>query len=159
VPRSRTIAVVGPGDADDELCRIAYEAGQLVAGRGDAVITGGLGGIMEAASQGARDAGGLVIGLLPGSDAGAANDAVSVAIPTGLGELRNALIVRSADGVIAIGGSWGTMSETALAMRTGTPVVCVNGWEINDHSGSAVILENATSAAEAIDVLYRVMKL
>jgi len=67
--------------------------------------------------------------------------------------------VRSADGVIAIGGSWGTMSEIALAMRTGTPVVCVNGWEINDHSSSAVILENATSAAEAIDVLYRVMKL
>jgi uncharacterized protein (TIGR00725 family) len=158
VRQSRTIAVVGPNEADDELCRIAYEVGQLVAGRGDTVVTGGLGGVMEAASRGARDAGGLVIGLLPGSDAGVANDAVRVAIPTGLGELRNALIVRSADGVIAVGGSWGTMSEIALAMRAGTPVVCIKGWNINDHSGSPVILENATSAAEAIDVLYHAVK-
>jgi uncharacterized protein (TIGR00725 family) len=94
---------------------------------------------------------------LPGLEAADANEFVDVAIPTGLGELRNGLLVRSVDGVIAVGGSWGSLSEIALAMRTGTPVVRVRGWEISDHDGVRVNLETATSAAEAIDVLYRAL--
>jgi uncharacterized protein (TIGR00725 family) len=154
VAARRTIAVVGPNDADDELCRLAYELGELLAGRGDVTMTGGLGGVMEAASRGAREGGGVVVGILPGTDATAANEAVSVAVPTGLGELRNGLIVRAADGVIAVGGSWGTLSEIALAMRTETPIVCVRGWHLSDHGDKRVILPSATNAAEAIDVLY-----
>jgi uncharacterized protein (TIGR00725 family) len=153
--RRFAVAVVGPNDADDALREIAYAVGQLLAQRGAVVVTGGLGGVMAAASQGARSAGGLVVGLLPGLEAADANEFVDVAIPTGLGELRNGLLVRSVDGVIAVGGSWGTLSEIALAMRAGTPVVCLHGWEINDQDGVRVNLVIATSATEAIDVLYR----
>lgn len=154
----RAIAVVGPSDADDALRETAYAVGKLLAQRGAVVITGGLGGVMAGASRGAHDAGGLVIGLLPTSDPADANEFVDVAIPTGLGELRNTLLVRSVDGVIAIGGSWGTLSEIALAMRTGTPVVCLQGWKISDQAGEPVNLITASSAAEAIDVLFRAMK-
>jgi uncharacterized protein (TIGR00725 family) len=154
LPPRRTIAVVGPNEADDDLLELAAAVGDLVARRGDVVVTGGLGGVMAAASRAARDAGGVVVGLLPGSDRAAANDAVEVAIPTGLGELRNALIVRSADGVVAVGGSWGTLSEIALAMRTGKSIVCLRGWNVSDGGGSRVTIPTAASAAEAIDVLY-----
>ena len=154
----RVIAVVGPSDADDALRETAYAVGKMLAQRGAVVMTGGLGGVMAAASHGAHDVGGLVIGLLPTSDPADANEFVDVAIPTGLGELRNGLLVRSVDGVIAVGGSWGTMSEIALAMRTGTPVVCLLGWKISDQAGARVNLVSASSAAEAIDVLFRAMK-
>jgi len=155
--RRVAVAVVGPGDADDALREIAYAVGKVLASRGAVVVTGGLGGVMAAASQGARSAGGLVVGILPGTDAADANEFVDVAIPTGLGELRNGLLVRSVDGVIAVGGSWGTLSEIALAMRTSTPVVCLQCWEISDQAGVRVNLVTATSAAEAIDVLYRAL--
>ncbi|HEX7105245.1 MAG TPA: TIGR00725 family protein [Acidothermaceae bacterium] len=157
--RRVAVAVVGPADADEALREIAYAAGKLLAQRGAVVMTGGLGGVMAAASQGARESGGLVVGLLPTSDSADANEFVDVVIPTGLGELRNGLLVRCADGVIAVGGSWGTLSEIALAMRTGTPVVCLRGWEISDQAGARVNLVNATSAADAIDVLYRALPL
>lgn len=153
----RAIAVVGPGDADGRLREFAYAVGKLLAQQGAVVVTGGLGGVMAAASQGARSAGGLVVGLLPSGDARDANEFVDVAIPTGLGELRNGLLVRSVDGVIAVGGSWGTLSEISLAMRAGTPVVCLQGWEISDQAGARVNLVTASSAAEAIDVLYRAL--
>lgn len=154
----RVIAVVGPSDADDALRETAYAVGKMLAQRGAVVMTGGLGGVMAAASHGAHDVGGLVIGLLPTSDPADANEFVDVAIPTGLDELRNGLLVRSVDGVIAVGGSWGTLSEIALAMRTGTPVVCLLGWKISDQAGARVNLGTASSAAEAIDVLFRAMK-
>lgn len=149
----RAIAVVGPADADAEVLALAYEVGQLVAARGHIVITGGLGGVMAAASRGARDAGGVAVGLLPGDDAAAANDGVTVALPTGLGELRNALVVRAADGLIAVGGSWGTLSEVALAMRAGKPVVCLRGWSVCAVTGAPVPLPIAHSAAEAVQAL------
>lgn len=152
--RARLIAIVGPNDADDASCRIAQEAGALVARHGDVVVTGGLGGVMAAASRGARDAGGQVLALLPGDDPQAANEAVGIAMATGLGELRNALIVRAADALIAVGGSWGTLSEIALARRTGVPVVCVRGWKVTDHDGTPVSLERARSAAEAVQAVY-----
>lgn len=157
MPSTRTIAVVGPGDADDALRTIAYRVGELVARHGDVLVTGGLGGVMDAASHGARDAGGVVVGLLPGNDGGAASPAVGIAVATGLGELRNALIVRAAAGVIAVGGSWGTLSEIAFAMRTATPVVCVGGWRISDHENRSVELPTAATAEDAVDVLYRAL--
>ena len=94
------------------------------------MVCGGLGGVMEAACAGARSVGGLTIGLLPGLDRADANRFVSVAIPTGLGELRNGLVVRSADAVIAVGGAYGTLSEIALALKAGKRVVGIGTWEI-----------------------------
>ena len=155
--RARLIAIVGPNDADDESCRIAHEAGALVARHGDVVVTGGLGGVMAAASRGARDAGGQVLALLPGDDPQAANEAVGIAVATGLGELRNALVVRAADALIAVGGSWGTLSEIALARRSGVPVVCVRGWKVTDHDGTAITLDTAQSATDAVYAVYRAL--
>ena len=94
------------------------------------LVCGGLGGVMEAACRGARSRGGETVGLLPGEDREAANGWVRLAIPTGLGEGRNLLVVRAADGVVAVGGGWGTPSEIALALRAGRPVVGLGTWEL-----------------------------
>jgi uncharacterized protein (TIGR00725 family) len=120
------------------------------------VVTGGLGGVMAAASQGAHDAGGFVIGLLPGDDAAAANDFVDLPIPTGLGEGRNLLIVRMAHIVVAVGGSWGTLSEVALARRRGIPVVSLQGWRIDGpapHQGVVTAADAATAVQTAVALL------
>jgi uncharacterized protein (TIGR00725 family) len=126
------IAVVGPGEASAHELEVAEEAGAAVASGGAGLVCGGLGGVMEAACRGARSRGGLTLGLLPGLDRDAANGWVVVAVPTGLGEARNALVVRAADAVVAIGGGWGTLSEIALALKTGVPVVGVGTWELDD---------------------------
>lgn len=141
----RYVAVVGPTDAGESGLRDAHEVGRLVALAGAVVVTGGLGGVMAAASRGAVEAGGLTVGLLPGTDRHAGNPYLSVALPTGLGELRNGLIVRAADAVIAVGGSWGTLSEIALAVRTGVPVVILGGWAM-PAEGPLI----AATAAEAV---------
>lgn len=124
------IGVVGPSDASGDEVAAAHALGHGLAQRGHVVVCGGLGGVMAAVSHGAAGAGGVVVGLLPGIDRAAANEHVTVAIPTGLGELRNGLLVRSCDVVVSIGGSWGTLSEVALAVRTGVPVLALGGWEL-----------------------------
>jgi hypothetical protein len=124
------VAVIGPGDASRDESAAADTVGRLLAGRGAVVVSGGLGGVMEAACHGAREAGGMTVGLLPGLDRGDANAYVDVAIPTGLGEARNALVVRAADAVIAVGGAYGTLSEIAFALKAGKRVVGLGTWEI-----------------------------
>ena len=121
--RAPLVAVVGGGKCSGAEAAWAAAVGRLVAEGGAVLVCGGLGGVMEAAARGAKQAGGLTIGILPGSDPGAANPHIDVAIATGMGEMRNALIVRAAGAVIAIGGGWGTLSEIALARRIETPVV------------------------------------
>jgi uncharacterized protein (TIGR00725 family) len=101
-----------------------------VAERGAVLVCGGLGGAMEAACRGARAAGGTTVGILPGSERADANPYVDIALPTGLGEGRNALVVRTADALIAVGGGYGTLSEIALALRHGKPVIGVDTWDI-----------------------------
>ena len=128
-PPRAWIAIVGPGDAAAGELAAAEEAGAAIAEAGCGLVCGGLGGVMEAACRGARSRGGLTLGLLPGLDREAANGWVIVAVPTGLGEARNALVVRAADAVVAISGGWGTLSEIALALKTGVPVVGVDTWE------------------------------
>jgi uncharacterized protein (TIGR00725 family) len=120
---------VGSGEAAPDELAVAEEAGAAVAAAGCGLVCGGLGGVMEAACRGARSRGGLTLGLLPGLDREAANGWVVVAVPTGLGEARNALVVRSGDAVVAIGGGWGTLSEIALALKAGLPVVGMGTWE------------------------------
>jgi uncharacterized protein (TIGR00725 family) len=110
---------------------VAEEVGRLLARRGAVVVCGGLGGVMEAACRGASREGGTTVGVLPGLDRGAANPFVSVAVATGLGEARNALVVRAADALIAVGGAYGTLSEIALALKAGKPVIGLGTWEID----------------------------
>jgi uncharacterized protein (TIGR00725 family) len=117
------IAVVGGSTCSDAEADLAEEVGRRLAGAGAMVVCGGLGGVMEAVARGVRAAGGLTIGVLPGTDPHDANPFVDVPLTTGMGEMRNALIVRAARAVIAIGGGHGTLSEVALALRIGTPVV------------------------------------
>lgn len=124
------IAVVGAGEPDEALERLAEEVGAALAFRGATVVCGGLAGVMAAVCRGAKGAGGTTVGLLPGLDPDAANAWVDVAIPTGLGEARNALVVRAGRAVVAIGGGYGTLSEIALALKTGVRVVGLDTWDI-----------------------------
>ncbi|TMQ86822.1 TIGR00725 family protein [Actinomadura soli] len=130
------VAVCGPGECTERDFGHAHETGRLLAARGAVVICGGHGGVMAAAAAGARAAGGITVGVLPEADRAAAAPGLTVALPTGLGQARNTLIVNAADAVIVVGGSWGTLSELALAMRRGTvPVVQLGGWRIHDQDG------------------------
>lgn len=146
------VGVVGPGaGATAGQVRMAEEVGGLLAEHGLVVVTGGLGGVMEGAARGCEQAGGLSVGLLPGPDRGVANPHSTVTLPTGLGELRNGLLVRSCDAVVAVGSSWGTLSEVSLAARTGVPVVLLGWGDLADQLPSA--LPRATTAGEAVDTV------
>jgi uncharacterized protein (TIGR00725 family) len=133
--RTPYVAVVGPGEASPDELHTAEEVGAGLAAAGAVVVTGGLGGVMEAACRGARSRRGRTLGILPGDDRDAANGWVEIAVPTGMGELRNGLVVRAADAVVAIGGGHGTLSEIALALKLGRPVVGLGTWEVHgvDH--------------------------
>jgi uncharacterized protein (TIGR00725 family) len=128
----RYVAVIGPSEASAEELARAEAVGRLLATRDVVVVCGGLGGVMEAVSRGAADVGGTVLGILPGRDRADANGHVTIALATGLGEMRNALVVRAADAVIAVGGAYGTLSEIAFALRTGVPVVGIGTWDLAD---------------------------
>ncbi len=149
---SGVVAVVGPGDSTDEsLLDAAYDVGTHLARRGATLVCGGLGGVMSAACLGAKEHGGTTVGLLPGSERVAANPHVDIAIPTGLGQGRNLLVVRAGDVLIVVGGSWGTLSEVAMAMRARVPVVSLHGWRMMDHAGREVTgLNEAEDPAEAV---------
>jgi uncharacterized protein (TIGR00725 family) len=151
------IAVVGASDATAAQTDAAEAVGRVLGAAGAVVITGGGPGVMAAASRGARAAGGVVVGILPGSDRSAANEWVAVALPTGLGELRNGLIVRAADAVVAVGGAYGTLSEIALALAAGVAVVGLDTWPIEgvvpaDSAQAAAgrALELATAAMASV---------
>jgi len=129
--RGPMVAVIGGGAADEETYRSAVQVGRGLARGGATVICGGLGGVMAAVCEGVREAGGLAVGVLPGTDAGAANPFVDVAIPTGMGDARNVIVVRSGCVVVAVGGSHGTLSEMAFALKFGIPVVSLGSWEVD----------------------------
>jgi uncharacterized protein (TIGR00725 family) len=144
----RYVAVVGPGDASPAELAVSEELGAALASAGAVVVCGGLGGVMEAACRGAKSRRGLTVGLLPGLDRSAANGWVDVAIPTGMGELRNGLIVRAADAIVAVGGGAGTLSEIAFALKAGRPVIGIGTFTLD---GVAV----AGSAEEAAALAVR----
>jgi hypothetical protein len=133
------VAVCGPRYCTSEDEQNAHRVGQLLAERGATVICGGGVGVMAAVAAGVRSRDGVVVGIRPGADRTDASVDLSVTLATNMGEARNAIIVWSADAVIAVGGSWGTLSEVALAMRRGTvPVVTLGGWQILDSAGAPV---------------------
>jgi uncharacterized protein (TIGR00725 family) len=148
MPRTPYVAVVGPGDASPPELHAAEEVGAGLAAAGALVVTGGLGGVMEAACRGARSRHGTTLGILPGGDRDAANGWVEIAVATGLGELRNGLVVRAADGLIAIGGGHGTLSEIALALKLGRPVVGLGTWAVHG-------VEQVSTPAEALGRIER----
>lgn len=125
------VAVVGASQATQADLIDAEEVGRLLGDAGATIVCGGRGGVMAAASRGAASVGGVVVGMLPGDSRADANEWVSVAIPTGLGELRNGLIVRTADAMVAVGGAYGTLSEVALGLQAGLAVFGLHTWEID----------------------------
>jgi uncharacterized protein (TIGR00725 family) len=128
--RRRQVAVSGGGDPPEDVLAAAEEVGRRLAEVEVTVVCGGLGGVMEAAARGASDAGGEVIGILPGADPAHANPHCTHVVATGIGHARNLAVVASGDGVIAIGGEWGTLSEIAFARRLGRPVVALRTWTL-----------------------------
>ncbi len=144
--RGAIIAVAGAGEADAPVLAAAEDLGARLAEAGYVVLTGGLGGVMEAASRGARSKLGATIGILPGADPEEANGWVELAIPTGMGEQRNAVVVAAARALVAVGRGYGTLSEIALALRAGRPVVGLGTWEI----------EGVEQAADTADAVARI---
>jgi uncharacterized protein (TIGR00725 family) len=122
-------AVIGDSSCNKEIYGIAEEVGTLIAKKGGILITGGLGGVMEAASKGAKQAGGITVGVLPGFSSEDANSYVDIPITTGLSHARNIIIARSADALIAVSGGYGTLSEIAIALKLGKPVIGIKTWD------------------------------
>ena len=150
------IAVCGPSEATAAELALAREVGELIARRGHALVCGGRGGVMEAACRGAREAGGATIGILPGYDPADANRWVEHVICTGMGHARNAAVVASGQAVIAVSGGFGTLSEVALALAIGRPVVTLESWELEprrvERFGDADFLMPARTPREAVEL-------
>lgn len=139
------IGVIGGGRCPPRIAKLAETVGREIAKRDAILICGGLGGVMEAACRGAKQAGGTTIGILPGGDPHEANEYVDISIATGLGIARNVIIIRSCDVVIAIDGQFGTLSEIAFALQLGKPVVGLETWEISE------LVIKARSPKEAVE--------
>ncbi|MEU7854109.1 TIGR00725 family protein [Nonomuraea sp. NPDC049141] len=148
------VSVCGPRDCTDDDRRNARELGRMLAEHGAVVICGGYTGVMAAVAAGANAAGGTVVGILSRADRENINPDLTIVIPTGIGEARNNVIVNSGDAVIVVGGSWGTLSELALAMRRGrSPVVQLGGWRIQDRHGRPIPgIHHADNPQHAIEL-------
>jgi uncharacterized protein (TIGR00725 family) len=133
VDRKPMIAVVGAGKCSKKLRDMASQVGKYVAEHGGVIVCGGLGGIMEGAARGAKEAGGVTIGILPTDNKDDANEFIDYVIPTGFGEARNIMVIRAADAVVAFPGKYGTLSEMAFALNADKPVVSVNAWRLSDE--------------------------
>jgi uncharacterized protein (TIGR00725 family) len=156
--RRRLVAVCGESDPQTSLADVAFELGRGIAQRDAVLICGGLTGVMEHAARGARAAGGLTIGLLSGDDPDDANEYVQVAIATGLGHARNAILARTADGVVAVGGGLGTLSEIALALRNGRPAIGIQTWRFDRDRRTEPELPIAANPKDALDWLFSRMQ-
>jgi uncharacterized protein (TIGR00725 family) len=154
-PSGPYVAVCGPGQATEEETAWAFEVGRLLAEAGAVTVCGGLLGVMEAVARGVASAGGLSIGLLPADARAGASEFLTVSLPTGLGEARNALVARAADVVIAVSGEYGTLSEIAFALKMGTPVVGLRTWELSSPRGTPDLIVRADTPAEAVEAALR----
>ncbi|MCB1057363.1 MAG: TIGR00725 family protein [Acidobacteria bacterium] len=148
--RPLQIAVIGAAQCDPSLEARAQEVGRRLAEGGAVVLCGGRGGVMAAAAAGAREAGGTVIGVLPGADAEASppNPHVTHTLFTGLGQARNQVLVLSAAAVVAVGGSWGTLNEIATALKHRRPVIALDSWQLTRPDGRPEPLLSYASTAE-----------
>jgi uncharacterized protein (TIGR00725 family) len=145
------LAVIGGGEVAPDLAQLAREVGREVARRGAVLLCGGLGGVMAAAAQGAAEAGGVSLGILPDPDRRRANPHLTYSLATNLGHARNPVIVHSADALIAVDGSYGTVSEAAIALKLGKPVIGLKvSWDLPG-------LKRAESAGEAVELAWRML--
>ena len=150
--RKKIIAVIGAGIADEAILNIAEEVGKLIAKRGAVLICGGLGGVMEAASKGAKSVGGITVGILPQNHAKDANPFIDIPLATGFGEGRNVIIARTADAIIAVGGEYGTLSEIAFGLKMGKPVIGIGTWDIKG-------IIKAKNAEDAVNKAFEILSL
>jgi uncharacterized protein (TIGR00725 family) len=148
--RPLQISVIGGARADGSALEQAEAVGRGIAEAGAVLVCGGRGGVMEAASRGAREAGGEVIGILPTLSPADANEYVSHPVATGVGHARNLAVVASGDAVIAVGGEWGTLSEIALARRLERPVIGLQSWPLRNRAGTDLGIAEAESADQAV---------
>lgn len=146
------LAVICPSRPQPGELDLAYEVGSHIGRRGAVLVCGGGGGAMEAACRGAREAGGLTLGVLPGATRADANPFVDIAVPTGMGEARNAIVVRTADAVIAVGGGFGTLSEIGLALKMQRPVIGLRTWKVAAPGDPAPLpgIRTAATPEEAV---------
>jgi uncharacterized protein (TIGR00725 family) len=147
--RRQVVAVIGAGDAPRAVCKLAFEVGGEIARRGAVLMNGGRAGVMESAAAGARNEGGHTIGILPGRERRDANPHIEFAIATGIGEARNAVIIASADAVIALAGEGGTLAEIGFAKKFGKPIVAIDSWPEIDG------LHRAETPADAVTLALK----
>jgi uncharacterized protein (TIGR00725 family) len=146
----KIIGIIGGSECSPDVAEMSMRVGRRVAEKGGIVICGGLGGVMEACCKGAKEAGGMTIGVLPGNNPGDANKYVDIPIVTGMGNARNVIIVKSSDSVIAIDGKFGTLSEIAFCLQFGVPVISLGSWEIDKSIISASSPEQAVEKAFSV---------
>ncbi|MCX5725686.1 MAG: TIGR00725 family protein [Candidatus Saganbacteria bacterium] len=152
------ITVVGESRASEKTYKIAMEVGRLVARSGATLVCGGLLGVMEAAAKGAKSAGGVTVGIIPGSRREEANKYIDIPIVTGLGYARNKLVVKTGQVVIAVGGSYGTLSEISFALGYGIPVIGIKTWELRKNGKIDKGIIVVDSAKEAVDLAVKLVK-
>ncbi len=157
--RMRIVSVIGSATCSEEECAYAEAVGEGLASHGIAVVCGGRSGVMEAVCRGAQLRGGLTIGLLPGLDGEAANPYVRLALPTGIGQARNALVVAAGEAVIAIGGGYGTLSEIGFALKLGKPLIALGTWKAARSDGSAAGMIEVKTPGEAISACLKILGL
>ncbi|MDP2731418.1 MAG: TIGR00725 family protein [Dehalococcoidales bacterium] len=156
--KGKIVAVIGGGDPSPEEAKLAEEVGGELARHGVTLVCGGLGGVMEAACRGASLAGGVTIGILPGNSPEDANPYVQIPIVTGIGFARNVAVVKSARAVIAVGGSYGTLSEIAHARQNNIPVIGLNTWSLSRNGQPDKSIIPAQSPAEAVEKALDLIK-
>jgi uncharacterized protein (TIGR00725 family) len=150
VSQGAQISVIGASEGAEEILRDAESVGRGIAESGAVLVCGGLTGVMEAASKGASEAGGTVLGVLPTLSPADANQYVTHAVATGTGHARNLAVVASGEAVIAIGGEWGTLSEIAYARKLGRPVVAIQSWALRNHAGTDLGITEAETPEDAV---------
>jgi uncharacterized protein (TIGR00725 family) len=148
--RATQISVIGGAEGEEAALRDAEQVGRGLADAGAVLVCGARGGVMEAASRGAAEAGGTVLGVLPTTDSADANPYVTYVIATGIGHARNLAVVASGDAVIAIGGEWGTLSEIAFARRLERPVIALRSWSLDNRAGLDPAITEAESPEQAV---------
>ena len=155
---SAYVAVIGATNATEWELETAEELGRLLAESGHVLVCGGLGGVMNAAARGAASAGGTSVGILPGDERVGASQYLTVAVATGFGEARNAIVARSADAVIAVGGEFGTLSEIALALKMGRPVIGLGTWALGRDDLDRDPIIRAETPSEAMGRLSALVR-
>jgi uncharacterized protein (TIGR00725 family) len=158
VSHEMIIGVIGDSSCSPKEAKLAETVGELLAQRGATIVCGGLGGVMEAVCRGAKSKGGLTVGILPGKNSSTANPWIDIPVVTGLGEARNAVVAKSAQAIIAIGGNYGTLSEIAYALKSSISVIGLNTWSLSRNGQEDDSIIKVQSATEAVDKAISLVK-